>query len=258
MITRLREIISKFERFEIRHLNIGLEIKIPFSHNLLTEGMRYIEKKYPELTDLKYDEEEDKITFTNLLEEKENRLYFRIQDSRFIDFTINPLLSDNLESLLSEFCDVVENGFRIFNLNIELFKLEIVTRAFWNGNHYKLFNKTFIDNKFFNSLYSQDQDMVIDNNLSFRGFLGQNRLFVIKFLSNVDPSEILNNKFTSSQLDILCGIGQIRGFNDDSNLIKVLTDHMVISFDFFVNKFCQNVLTPINENISLLEKEKER
>jgi len=255
MITRLREMLSKFERFEIRHLNIGLEIKIPLSHNLLTEGVKYIEKKYPELTDLKYDEEEDKITFTNLFEKKENRSFFKIQDSKLIDFIINPLFSDNFESLLRGFCDVAENGFRIFNLNIELFKFEIVTRALWNGNHYKLFNKTFIDKKFFNSLYGQD--MVIDNNLSFRGFLGQNRLFVIKFLSNVDPSEILNNKFTSSQLDILCGIGQIRGFNDDSNLIKILTDHIEISFDFFVNKFCQNVLTPINESISLLEKEKE-
>lgn len=256
MITCLREMISKFDRFEIRHLNIGLETKIPFSHDLLTEGLKYIEKKFPELADLEYDEEEDKITFTNLSKEKENRSYFRIQDSKLLDFIINPLFSDNLESLLKEFCDVAENGFRIFNLNIELFKFEIVTRAFWNGNHYKLFNKTFIDNKFFNSLYSQN--MVINNNLSFRGFLGQNRLFIIKFLSDVDSSEILNNKFTSSQLDILCGIGQIRGFNVDSNLIKILTDHVEISYDFFVNKFCQNVLTPINKNINLLEKEKER
>ncbi len=254
MISDLIKMISKFEKFEIRHFNIGLEIKIPFDHVLLIEGLKYIEKKYPELTDLKYDEDYDKIIFTNTLKEKRKRSYFRIQESKFLDFSLGPLLADNLEDSLKEFCDIIENGFKIFNLNIELLKFEIVIRSFWNGNHYKLFNKTFIDNTFFNSLYKQD--LVLDNDLSFRGFLDQNRLFVIRFLSEVSESEILTKKYTTSQLDILCGIGQIRGFNVYSSLIKTLIDHIEISHDFFINKFYKKVLIPINENINLLEKEK--
>jgi len=254
MIASLKGMISKFEKLEIKNFNIGLEIKIPFDHILLIEGLKYIEKKYPELTDLKYDEEEDKIIFTNILKENRNRSYFRIQESKILEYIISPLLTDNLEDLLKEFCDVIENGFKVSNFNIELLKFEIFIRAFWNGNHYKLFNKTFIDNTFFNSLYNQD--LVVDNNLSFRGFLDQNRLFVIKFLSEVDASEILNKKYTTSQFDILCGIGQIRGFNVKSSIFKILIDNIEISRDFFINKFYKKVLIPINENINLLEKEK--
>ena len=123
------------------------------------------------------------------------------------------------------------------------------------GNAVRMLPKyAFIDNTFFNSLYKQD--LVLDNDLSFRGFLDQNRLFVIRFLSEVGASEVLTKKFTTSQLDILCGIGQIRGFNAYNNLIKILIDHIEISRDFFINKFYKKVLIPINENINLLEKEK--
>lgn len=259
MVMQLKELFTKLKGIKPGPIIIGLSLKSALDKNTALKGLKYVENKFHNLVDTRFDEETKTYYLRNDEPVSDKQYLFTLREYNKIEFACGPLFDFDFKSELTKFINSIHKGFEIYQYNIKYIDIKLILVSEWEGQHYELINDVFFCNSTLGSIFESKN--ILQNDIYIRSYLGEDRICIISVESDVRDNEVINNAFKDDSLKMYIGIAQNFKKEVKLNLINTFLNHYQFTIKFIKDKFIPNIILPIDNELSkrfINEKDKEK
>lgn len=238
---------TRWPSFSSTAFAIGLHTKSPVEPSAFLRGVQVLGRKFPSLTDARYDEEEKKLTLRDEESEASRQQLLTGTNGNSFEYAWGSAANLNVEAVVSTFISALEEAFGIVPINVSLIDFRCAVASDWAGNHYAAIVRAFYGSSPLATAIGEEE--VLQADVALLRTVGEpDSRAVINITSTQSEQKILKQDFSRSLLRTQLGVARTK-IPFQAALADVALANLGVAIAFALRYFVPAVVQPLDEII---------
>jgi len=222
-----------------------LNLKLKLDRKTIDDTVREFRRQFKNLSS--YKEKDEEIIIEKIHPLREEQALIKVSNFVNFHFAWGAYVGYGSDEI-AKFLTIVEDICEIETIDIDFVDAEAFFISKVNMNHYEAIRKAFYRNSHLDMVFKNNW---LDTQIYFRSEVENDRICVIKVVSNVGMSEILFNQYSNDFLQIFFSLGHTKNFQDNKKLSEIGLDNFKAAEDI-INKVLHNkILIPLDKELEV-------
>jgi hypothetical protein len=250
-MTDITKLSDGLNYMRVEAFSAAVKVKASIDTASAMKGLTALQKRFPTLSESSFDPDKQIFKLENSVKNPKDAqlqmLFTMVKGTNLVLYWGAKAPFDASQDI-STFYQLIQDEFGVYPINVDYIDFNVYAVAEINMNFYAAIWEAFYAKSPLYGMFSSDR--ILQDDLSIRYMLHDERICLLEIESNVNYSEIRSNSFENDMLKARIGIAQTRGIAPDANLGALGKSHFDFSTDFVRENLRDRILEPLDAAIS--------